>query len=196
MLGSELVKDLIMLHGMVRLDIPKWLEGTEKASELQDLFKKRVHTIEGGCLDLSLGHAALTHEGKGRTYGIWPTQRILPEQIDYEWNGTDLVIHGMSHVRVQTMEHFNIPNDISPRFDNRTTTGQGDLCVLFGKMHPGYQGKIWADVFNFGDEPRTLGIGSLFMTVSFERIEGKCTPYNGPRQGGNHLGTGKEERPF
>jgi deoxycytidine triphosphate deaminase len=94
---------------------------------------------------------------------------------------------------VQTIESFNMPQNLTANFKPRTTTFRSGLFLRTGNVAPGYKGQVAFGMKNEGDCTVTIEMGARFCHVQFEEVKGGGSMYRGQWQGGR-VSARKRER--
>ncbi len=95
---------------------------------------------------------------------------------------------------VQTIESFNMPQNLTANFKPRTTTFRSGLVLRTGNVAPGYKGQVSFAMTNEGPCEVTLEMGARFCHVQFEEVRGGGSMYRGQWQGGRVSATKREKQ--
>jgi dUTPase len=75
-------------------------------------------------------------------------------------------------VEVVSEEHVTIPGDISGyAFVKTSLCNEGVLALNIGIIDPGYAGKLSSALVNFGQGPRLISAGDVFLRLTFHKID-------------------------
>lgn len=148
------------------------------------LAQRELTKPEGAGFDLRLG-AVYKIEGEG-FLGI--EERQTPESklvVKYEeGRKNSITFKPGDFYLVQTIESFNMPDNLIANFKPRTTTFRSGLFLRTGSVAPGYKGQVTFGMKNEGPCEVTIEMGARFVHVQFEEVKGKGAMYRGQWQGG------------
>lgn len=166
-LGPQLLLKLVKEHNLV-----------------ENLAERELNNPEGAGFDLRLG-AVYKIKGKG-FLGV--TERQTPDDIlvsKYEEGKKNkIVFKPGDFYLVQTIELFNMPENLTANFKPRTTTFRSGLFLRTGNVAPGYKGQVSFGMTNEGPCEVTIEMGARFVHVQFEEVKGGGSMYRGQWQGG------------
>ena len=174
---------------------PKLLLRMVKEHNLvENLAERELTNPEGAGFDLRLG-AVYKIAGKG-FLGV--TERQTPEDIlvvKYDPKKKNkIVFKPGDFYLVQTIESFNMPQNLTANFKPRTTTFRSGLFLRTGNVAPGYKGPVSFGMTNEGPCEVTIEMGARFCHVQFEEVKGGGTLYRGQWQGGRVSATKRERQ--
>jgi dCTP deaminase len=97
----------------------------------------------------------------------------------------NFVIHPKQFILASTMEYFNIPNNIAPFIEGRSSVGRKGLFIHnAGWVDPGFYGNITLELFNASDRPIMLEAGTRICQMVFMYTNKECLkPYEGKYSG-------------
>jgi len=151
---------------------------------VENLAERELTNPEGAGFDLRLG-AVYKISGEG-FLGV--TERQTPKEIlvsKYEEGKTNKVIFKPGDFYlVQTIESFNMSDNLTANFKPRTTTFRSGLFLRTGNVAPGYKGQVAFGMKNEGSCTMTIEMGARFVHVQFEEVKGGGSMYRGQWQGG------------
>lgn len=161
---------------------------------VENLSERELTNPEGAGFDLRLG-AVFKISGKG-FLGV--TERQTPESIEvvkYEdGKNNSITFQPGDFYLVQTIESFNMPENLTANFKPRTTTFRSGLFLRTGNVAPGYKGQVSFGMKNEGDCEVTIEMGARFCHVQFEEVKGGGSMYRGQWQGGRVSATKREKQ--
>lgn len=174
---------------------PKLLLKLVKEQKLvENLAERELNNPEGAGFDLRLG-AVYKIKGKG-FLGV--TERQTPEDVlvvKYDPKKKNkIVFKPGDFYLVQTIESFNMPQNLTANFKPRTTTFRSGLFLRTGNVAPGYKGPVTFGMTNEGPCEVTIEMGARFCHVQFEEVRGGGTLYRGQWQGGRVSAIVKEKQ--
>lgn len=174
---------------------PKILLKLVKEKKLvENLSERELTNPEGAGFDLRLG-AVYKIKGKG-FLGI--EERQTPESfLVAEYNvkkKSKIVFKPGDFYLVQTIESFNLPENLTANFKPRTTTFRSGLFLRTGNVAPGYKGQVAFGMKNEGPSVVEIELGSRFVHVQFEEVKGGGSSYRGQWQGGRVSATKREKQ--
>lgn len=174
---------------------PKQLLKLVKEIKLvEGLSERELTNPEGAGFDLRLG-AVYKIKGKG-FLGV--TERQTPESVlvvQYEERKKNsITFKPGDFYLVQTIENFNMPQNLTANFKPRTTTFRSGLFLRTGNVAPGYKGQVAFGMVNEGPSEVTIEMGARFCHVQFEEVKGGGSMYRGQWQGGRVSATKKEKQ--
>lgn len=176
-LGPKLLLELVRTHKLV-----------------EGLSQRELTNPEGAGFDLRLG-AVYKIQGKG-FLGV--TERQTPEStlvVKYEeGKKRKITFKQGDFYLVQTIESFNMPQNLTANFKPRTTTFRSGLFLRTGNVAPGYKGPVTFGMSNEGSCKVTIEMGARFCHVQFEEVKGGGSLYRGQWQGGRVSATKKEKQ--
>ena len=151
---------------------------------VENLAERELTNPEGAGFDLRLG-AVYAIKGKG-FLGV--TERQTPEEtliVKYDSKKKNkIVFKPGDFYLVQTIESFNMPQNLTANFKPRTTTFRSGLFLRTGNVAPGYMGQVAFGMTNEGPCEVTIEMGARFCHVQFEEVKGGGSMYRGQWQGG------------
>lgn len=151
---------------------------------VENLAERELTNPEGAGFDLRLG-AVYKISGKG-FLGV--TERQTPEDelvVKYDPKKKNkIVFKPGDFYLVQTIESFNMPQNLTANFKPRTTTFRSGLFLRTGNVAPGYKGQVAFGMKNEGPSTVTIEMGARFCHVQFEEVRGGGSMYRGQWQGG------------
>lgn len=161
---------------------------------VENLSDRELTNPEGAGFDLRLG-AVYKIKGKG-FLGV--TERQTPESelvAEYkEEKKNKIVFKPGDFYLVQTIESFNMPQNLTANFKPRTTTFRSGLFLRTGNVAPGYQGPVAFGMKNEGPSSVTIEMGARFVHVQFEEVKSGGSMYRGQWQGGRVSATKREKQ--
>ncbi|MEN9407914.1 MAG: putative deoxycytidine deaminase [Candidatus Parcubacteria bacterium] len=161
---------------------------------VENLAERELTNPEGAGFDLRLG-AVYKIKGKG-FLGV--TERQTPESelvVSYDPKKKNkIVFKPGDFYLVQTIESFNMPQNLTANFKPRTTTFRSGLVLRTGNVAPGYKGQVSFAMTNEGPCEVTLEMGARFCHVQFEEVRGGGSMYRGQWQGGRVSATKREKQ--
>lgn len=170
------------------------LELVKKEKLIENLAERELANPEGAGFDLRLG-AVYKISGKG-FLGV--TERKTPDSVlvvKYDSKKKNkIVFKPGDFYLVQTIESFNMSEDLTANFKPRTTTFRSGLVLRTGNVAPGYKGQVSFAMVNEGPCEVTLEMGARFVHVQFEEVKGGGSKYRGQWQGGRVSATKKEKQ--
>jgi deoxycytidine triphosphate deaminase len=176
-LGPQLLLKLVKEHKLV-----------------ENLSERELTNPEGAGFDLRLGAVYKIH-GKG-FLGV--TERQTPEDVlvvKYDPKKKNkIVFKPGDFYLVQTIESFNMPQNLTANFKPRTTTFRSGLFLRTGNVAPGYKGQVSFGMTNEGPCEVTIEMGARFCHVQFEEVKGGGSMYRGQWQGGRVSATKREKQ--
>jgi len=90
--------------------------------------------------------------------------------------GLPLCINPGDHFLIQTLESFEIPEDMMAVVYPRSGTNRKGITVdMTGVVDPGYKGKLMIPVSNLGQEPVEFYPGERIAQICFHRVEPHST---------------------
>ena len=151
---------------------------------VENLAERELTNPEGAGFDLRLG-AVYAIKGTG-FLGV--TERQTPEEtlvVKYDPKKKNkIVFKPGDFYLVQTIESFNMPQNLTANFKPRTTTFRSGLFLRTGNVAPGYKGQVAFGMTNEGPCEVTIEMGARFCHVQFEEVKGGGSMYRGQWQGG------------
>ncbi|MBI4084338.1 MAG: hypothetical protein HY431_00350 [Candidatus Levybacteria bacterium] len=161
---------------------------------VEGLSEREITNPEGAGFDLRLG-AVYKITGKG-FLGV--TERQTPDSelvVKYEeGKNNSITFKPGDFYLVQTIESFNMPQNLTGDFKPRTTTFRSGLFLRTGNVAPGYKGQVTFGMTNEGPSEVTIEMGARFCHVQFEEVKGGGSMYRGQWQGGRVSTTKKEKQ--
>lgn len=157
-------------------------EGTLKVSPLCE------QSIQPASIDLRLGNHYLTVEDRHMDMGVIS----LSEEIKYrELEGDTMIIPPHSFLLATTMEHMEIPDNMTAFVEGRSSVGRIGLFIQnAGWVDPGFKGQITLELYNANSLPIKLEAGRrICQLVLCSMDKPALNPYNGKYQG-QKLSTG------
>lgn len=157
-------------------------EGSLKVSPLCE------QSIQPASIDLRLGSHYLTVEDRHMDMGVIS----LSEEIKYrELEGDTMIIPPHSFLLATTMEHMEIPDNMTAFVEGRSSVGRIGLFIQnAGWVDPGFKGQITLELYNANSLPIKLEAGRrICQLVLCSMDKPALTPYNGKYQG-QKLSTG------
>jgi len=151
-------------------------EGTLKVSPLCE------HSIQPASIDLRLGNHYLTVEDRHMDMGVIS----LSEEIKYrELEGDTMIIPPHSFLLATTMEHMEIPDNMTAFVEGRSSVGRIGLFIQnAGWVDPGFKGQITLELYNANSLPIKLEAGRrICQLVLCSMDKPALKPYNGKYQG-------------
>ena len=137
-------------------------------------------------------------EANGMTFGLGPAGydiRVAEEIELWPINLENLVNnwlakrvpwffkHRPSFVLASTPEHFDLPNDITFKVEDKSSFARKGLSVFNTTAEPGWRGWLTLELKNHGEEVIRIPAGSPIAAVCFERLEAPTImPYAGKYQ--------------
>lgn len=168
---------MILSDGTIKNLLDK---GTLKVEPLSD------HSIQPASIDLRLGSHYLTVEDSKMNC------ISLSEEIHYrELEGETLIIPPHSFLLATTMEHIELPNNMTAFVEGRSSIGRIGLFIQnAGWVDPGFKGQITLELYNANSLPIKLEAGRrICQLVLCNMDKTALNPYNGKYQG-QKLSTG------
>lgn len=170
------------------------LELVKKKKLVENLSERELTNPEGAGFDLRLG-AVYKISGKG-FLGV--TERQTPDStlvVEYkEGKNNKIVFKPGDFYLVQTIESFNMPQNLTANFKPRTTTFRSGLFLRTGNVAPGYKGPVAFGMKNEGPSTVTIEMGARFVHVQFEEVKSGGSMYRGQWQGGRVSATKREKQ--
>jgi len=170
------------------------LQLVKKQKLVENLSERELANPEGAGFDLRLG-AVYKITGKG-FLGV--TERQTPENalvVEYsEKKKNKIVFKPGDFYLVQTIESFNMPQNLTANFKPRTTTFRSGLVLRTGNVAPGYKGPVTFGMTNEGPATVTIELGARFVHVQFEEVKSGGSMYRGQWQGGRVSATERERQ--
>lgn len=170
------------------------LQLVKKEKLVENLSERELTNPEGAGFDLRLG-AVYSIKGKGF---LGEVKRQTPEStlvVAYEiGKKRKIVFKPGDFYLVQTIESFNLPEDLTANFKPRTTTFRSGLFLRTGNVAPGYKGQVSFGMTNEGPSEVTIEMGARFVHVQFEEVKGGGSMYRGQWQGGRVSATKREKQ--
>lgn len=174
---------------------PKQLLKLVKEIKLvEGLSERELTNPEGAGFDLRIG-AVYKIKGKGF---LGETERQTPNSILLvEYNKgrkNKITFKPGDFYLVQTIESFNMPDNLTANFKPRTTTFRSGLFLRTGNVAPGYKGPVTFGMSNEGPSRVTIEMGARFAHVQFFEVAGGGNMYRGQWQGGRVSATKREKQ--
>lgn len=161
---------------------------------VENLSERELTNPEGAGFDLRIG-AVYSIKGKGF---LGELERQTPESelvVEYqERKKNKIVFKPGDFYLVQTIESFNMPQNLTANFKPRTTTFRSGLFLRTGNVAPGYQGPVAFGMKNEGPSTVTIEMGARFVHVQFEEVKSGGSMYRGQWQGGRVSATKREKQ--
>jgi len=169
------------------------LELVNKHKLIENLSERELTNPEGAGFDLRLG-AVYKISGKG-FLGVSERQTPESELVAKfeEGKKRKIIFKPGDFYLVQTIESFNLPQNLTANFKPRTTTFRSGLFLRTGNVAPGYKGQVAFGMKNEGPCEVTIEMGARFCHVQFEEVKGGGSMYRGQWQGGR-VSTTRRER--
>lgn len=173
---------------------PKKLLQLVKENKLvENLDSRELNNPEGAGFDIRLG-AVYKISGKG-FLGI--DERKTPkESLVTEYNSKkrqSFVFKSGKYHLIKTLEHVNLPIDISAHIYPRSTLFRSGLLFLCTHVSPGYTGELVFGLVNLSKSPVEIELGARVAFIQFSQVFGGGTPYRGQWQGGR-VSAGRREK--
>ncbi|MDP3941790.1 MAG: 2'-deoxycytidine 5'-triphosphate deaminase [bacterium] len=151
---------------------------------VENLAERELTNPEGAGFDLRLG-AVYKIKGKG-FLGVTERQTPVDELVvKYDPKKKNkITFKPGDFYLVQTIESFNMPQNLTANFKPRTTTFRSGLFLRTGNVAPGYKGQVSFGMTNEGPCEVTIEMGARFCHVQFEEVKGGGSMYRGQWQGG------------
>lgn len=160
------------------------LELVKKKKLVENLSERELTNPEGAGFDLRLG-AVYKLKGKGFLGEI---ERKTPDSVlvaEYKkGKKSKIVFRPGDFYLVQTIESFNMPQNLTANFKPRTTTFRSGLFLRTGNVAPGYKGQVAFGMKNEGPSTVVIEMGARFVHVQFEEVKSGGSMYRGQWQGG------------
>ena len=164
---------------------PKELLKLVKEQKLvENLSERELTNPEGAGFDLRLGEI---YKLKGNGFlGIEERKTPDTELVASfkEGRKSSFVIKPGDYLLVKTIENVNLPKEIGGFLFPRSTMFRSGLLQGLTQIASGYSGPLVTSVFNAGQCQVEIELGSRFMHVQFEYVEGGGRAYRGQWQGG------------
>lgn len=170
------------------------LDLVKKKNLVENLSERELTNPEGAGFDLRLG-AVYKIKGKG-FLGV--TERQTPESVlvkNYdEKKKSSVKLKPGDFYLFQTIESFNMPNNLTANFKPRTTTFRSGLVLRTGNVAPGYSGPVTFAITNEGPCVVEIEMGARFCHVQFEEVKSGGSQYRGQWQGGRVSAVKREKQ--
>jgi dCTP deaminase len=113
----------------------------------------------------------------GVTYGLGPAGYDLRIAID-------ILLWPSASVRVDAVEHFNMPNDVIGFLYSKSTWARLHIEQAGTVIEPGWRGVLRLEInMHYGDKPIEIKAGTGLVQVVFHRLEEPTElPYEGKYQ--------------
>lgn len=161
-------------------DIKKALESKQIVITPRPNFSTQI----GSCsVDLRLGSKFRVFEYSRYTF-IDPFKKEIGSEITREIivkNGEPFIIHPGDFVLGGTIEHIEIPDDLTGRLEGRSSIGRLGIIIhsTAANIECGFRGNITLEIANMGKLPVALYPGMRICSVSFEELSSPAeTPYH------------------
>ncbi|WP_271460362.1 dCTP deaminase domain-containing protein [Pantoea leporis] len=158
---------------------------------ISNVNKREVENSEGVGIDLSARAVYLIGDEiafLGKEFRKTPSSKELRPSKD----GVFELQSGMSYL-VETVEVFNLPEEISCQFFPRSTLFRSGVIFQSSILSHGYVGPMLFNLTNFGKKPFFLEKHARFSTAVFYSVKGSSNPYAGQWNGGR-VSQNKSER--
>ena len=174
---------------------PKILLKLVKEKKLvENLCERELTNPEGAGFDLRLGEV-YEIEGKG-FLGVderkTPTTKLVAKYK--KGKKSSFTLKPGDYCLVKTIETVNLPPEISGCLFARSTLFRSGIIHGLSQIAPGYCGGLVTSLSNNGSCEVEIELGSRFMQVQFEYVEGKGSSYRGQGRGGRVLMKKKEKQ--
>lgn len=152
-------------------DIKKYL----KSGKIVVSPRPKLAEALGSCsIDLRLGSSFRVFEYSRYPY-IDPFDKKIGDKITREVNvskGNPFIIHPGDFVLGTTIEHVEIPDDLTGRLEGRSSIGRLGIVIhsTAGNIECGFRGNITLELANMGKLPVALYPGIRICSVSFEQL--------------------------
>lgn len=177
-IGPKIILELVKTKGLI-----------SKLSE-RELFNPESCTIDLRIKELSQlsGPAFLGIE-----------ERYTPEHksiAKYDGKpGNIVTLEPGEYYVTETIEEFNMPEDLFGIVKPRSTLFRSGLILRAGVIDPGYKGPLHPAIYNASHIPVKLEMGARFCQVYFMEIKGELVrKYEGQWQGGRKAAVKKEKQ--
>jgi deoxycytidine triphosphate deaminase len=150
--------------------------------------------IEGSSYDL---HIAAMFEVGEQPFLIGVKERRSPavREVMLSQDGTWGIEAGSYHL-IKTVEELHVPAHLIGRVKSKVTLQTDGLLLLYTDVAPGYSGVLTLGLKEVRGGIGFIEEGARIASIVFHTITGEADAYDGPRQGGKSLNTGKSERPY
>jgi len=137
--------------------------------------------IEGVTVDVRL-NKVYEHRGGGQLFEDRRNTGDVTE-IDSDKGGIFNLVENQPYL-IETIETFNMPDDLCALIDTRTTIFRSACLLKATYVNPGYKGPLTFLFTNLSKKPIPIERGFRVAQLAFFPIIGTCTPYNGNWQNG------------
>ncbi len=142
-----------------------------------------LKTQLGSCsIDLRLGNKFRVFEYSRYTF-IDPFKKEIGSEVTREIrvpNKEPFIIHPSDFVLAVTIEHIEVPDDLTGRLEGRSSIGRLGIIIhsTAANIECGFRGNITLEIANMGKLPVALYPGMRICSVSFEQLSSPAeTPY-------------------
>lgn len=145
-------------------------EGTLKIDPLEE------YQVQPASVDLRLGRSFLKLDENMTEI------MTLDDEISYvSYNSDELVIPPHSFLLATTMEHVELPSDITAFVEGRSSIGRMGLFIQnAGWVDPGFKGQITLELYNANRLPIRLKAGRRICQLVLAKLDQKAeNPYSG-----------------
>jgi len=160
------------------------LQLVKKIKLVENLSERELTNPEGAGFDFRL---AEVYKIKGKGYlGI--EERKTPDSLlvkKYKKGIKDsILLKPGDYYLVKTIESVNLPENIGATLFTRGTLFRSGIIHGLSQIAPGYKGELITSLANLGPCIVEIEMGSRFMHVQFQYVEGGGSSYRGQWQGG------------
>lgn len=109
---------------------------------------------------------------------------LLHPETGEKWISDSLRLEPGQRYLAETVETFDLPNDIAAQVAGRSTIGRRGIIVhkTAGWIDPGFSGTITLELMNLGSTPKTIEAGDRVAQLVFFPLDTPSRGYDGKYQ--------------
>lgn len=163
----------------------------DKLAELMERGELSINPIldwkeqaEGAKVDLRLDNEFWIIEAEAQTHHDTREgfQELFSEiTVPYSGEGSRFILHPGEFALAKTFEYVDLPNHLLGRLGGRSSLARQGIVIhaTASVVDPGYTGRLTLELTNFGSVPVKLYPRQRVAAITFEKVEGEASTYEG-----------------
>lgn len=169
------------------------LKRVRKEGLVKNLSKRELNNPEGPGFDLRAGEFYKIR-GEGML-GVSERQTVRAKLIASVKNkDKEIILTPGSYHLVSTLEEIKMGKDIFASIYPRSTLFRSGINLLYGKVSPGYYGKLTFGITNLSSANFRIELGARIAFIVFSEVLGESGLSRGQWQGGRVVAEKKEKQ--